>query len=60
MPWVCFEAEMRIKIWESQYQTYSDLVNSPNKSYSQLNMGEGKTQVIIPMLVLEKIYNPKF
>ena len=59
MPWVCFEAEMRIKIWASQYQTYLDLVQNANRSYSQLNMGEGKTQVIIPMLVLEKIYNPK-
>lgn len=59
MPWVCFEVEMRIKIWASQYQTYLDLVQNANRSYSQLNMGEGKTQVIIPMLVLEKIYNPK-
>lgn len=34
-----------------------DLTNSPNRSYSQLNMGEGKTQVIIPMFVLEAIYS---
>lgn len=59
MPWVCFEAEMRIKIWASQHQTYLDLTRSTNRSYSQLNMGEGKTQVIIPMLVLEKVYNAK-
>jgi hypothetical protein len=43
---------MRIKIWASQYQTYKDLSDSPNRSFSQLNMGEGKTQVIIPMFVL--------
>lgn len=55
-PWVCFEAEMRIKIWASQFQTYQDLENSQNRSYSQLNMGEGKTQVIIPMFVLQKLY----
>lgn len=55
-PWICFEAEMRIKIWASQFQTYQDLESSQNRSYSQLNMGEGKTQVIIPMFVLQKLF----
>lgn len=48
---------MRIKIWASQYETYKCLNESSNRSFSQLNMGEGKTQVIIPMFVLDKIFN---
>ena len=30
-----------------------------NGSVSQLNMGEGKTQVIIPMIVLDLLYGQK-
>ena len=43
---------MKIRIWLSQYDTYRHLRDSVSGSVSQLNMGEGKTQVIIPMIVL--------
>ena len=56
--WICFEAEMKIRIWQSQYDTYKHLRNSDSGAVSQLNMGEGKTQVIIPMIVLDNIYDP--
>lgn len=48
---------MRIQIWNSQYHTYNELTNSKNGAITQLNMGEGKTQVIIPMLVLDILYS---
>ena len=54
--WLCFEAEMKIKIWKSQYETFVHLMEGKN-SISQLNMGEGKTQVIIPMIMLEQLYS---
>ena len=57
MYWICFEAEMKVQIWESQYQTYESLMVKHDPGYaSQLNMGEGKTQTIIPMIVLELIF----
>lgn len=48
---------MRIQVWSSQYHTYNELTNSNNGAITQLNMGEGKTQVIIPMLVLDILHN---
>ena len=59
MPWLCFEGEMKTQIWASQYETYSLLKKNPSGSFTQLNMGEGKTQIIIPMIVLNEIYNKK-
>ena len=50
--WVSFEAEMKIQIWSSQFETFRALMEGESGSVSQLNMGEGKTQVIIPMVVL--------
>ena len=57
MHWVCFEAEMKLQIWESQYQTYHTLMQEGESGIaSQLNMGEGKTQIIIPMVTLELLF----
>lgn len=51
--WVCFEAEMKLQIWKLQYETFRTLFeDNSSGSVSQLNMGEGKTQVIIPMIAL--------
>ena len=43
---------MKIQIWKSQFETFS-LLYEDRQAATQLNMGEGKTQVIIPMIVLE-------
>ena len=51
---------MKIRIWLSQYDTYHHLRYSQSGSVSQLNMGEGKTQVIIPMIVLDNLYDDKY
>jgi hypothetical protein len=48
---------MKIQIWASQYETYQLFRKSTSGTVSQLNMGEGKTQVIIPMLVLNYLYD---
>lgn len=51
---------MKIQIWSSQYQTYNSLMSETDKGpYAQLNMGEGKTQVIIPMVILSCIFDKK-
>ena len=47
---------MKIQIWLSQYHTYKTLMNIQKGAATQLNMGEGKTQTIIPMIILEKLY----
>ena len=43
---------MKPQIWRAQFETYQLLSQSPTGTFTQLNMGEGKTQVIIPMMVL--------
>jgi hypothetical protein len=50
---------MKTQIWLSQYQTYKLLRDNKSGTVTQLNMGEGKTQVIIPMIVLNQIYSRK-
>lgn len=56
--WICFEAEMKIQIWSSQLETYNNLMrNTKEGPFCQLNMGEGKTQVIIPMMILNTIFS---
>ena len=50
---------MKLQIWISQYETFKLLMQGETGSVSQLNMGEGKTQVIIPMVVLELLYGSK-
>ena len=43
-----------MQLWLSQLKTYQNLKNPGD--FCQLNMGEGKTQVIIPMMILESTY----
>ena len=50
---------MKIQIWLSQYETFETLMEERKGSACQLNMGEGKTQVIIPMIILESLYGKK-
>lgn len=56
--WLCFEAENKVQLWSSQLDTYKNLTEKGESgNFCQLNMGEGKTQVIIPMIVLDVIYS---
>ncbi len=49
---------MKIQIWPSQMLTYNTLTKNINKKpFCKLNMGEGKTQVIIPMIILNNIFS---
>ena len=50
--WLAFEVENRLQIRPQQYDIAALCIDHPN-SIAQLNMGEGKTRVIIPMLVIE-------
>jgi hypothetical protein len=56
---LCFEVDMRIQCWRSQFDVYSFLATPAQKIVTQLNMGEGKTQIIIPLLILNCIYREK-
>jgi len=47
---------MKTQIWPSQFETFKLLYENKSGSAIQLNMGEGKTQIIIPMIVLYEIY----
>ena len=49
--WLVFEVEQKLKIRRVQYMTAKHLIDSPG-AITQLNMGEGKTRVILPMLLL--------
>ena len=49
--WLVFEAEGGIQIRPEQYVIAKHMIDSPGK-ITQLNMGLGKTRVILPMLVL--------
>jgi hypothetical protein len=49
--WLVFEVEQRLQIRRVQYKVAQELIDCPG-SVTQLNMGEGKTRVILPMLVL--------
>ncbi|KAJ3130146.1 hypothetical protein HK100_008218 [Physocladia obscura] len=48
--WLVFEVEGELQIRPNQYSVARQLINNP-RSIVQLNMGEGKTRVIIPMIV---------
>ena len=50
--WLVFEVEQRLQIRHEQYEMARFLLVN-EMTTSQLNMGEGKTRVILPMLVLE-------
>ena len=49
--WLVFEVEQRLQIRHVQYTIAQFLMEHPGTA-TQLNMGEGKTRVIIPMLLL--------
>ena len=49
--WLVFEVENNLQIRPCQYELAHYLIDHPG-AISQLNMGEGKTRVIIPMLLL--------
>jgi hypothetical protein len=59
LAWLAFEMEMKTQIWLSQFETFKLLNSNLSGVVTQLNMGEGKTQVIIPMIVLHCIFNKK-
>jgi hypothetical protein len=49
---------MKVQLWPSQLETYNNLMNNTKSgSFCQLNMGEGKTQVIIPLIILNIIFS---
>lgn len=49
--WLAFEAEAQLQIRPQQYMVYRAIADNPS-ALVQMNMGEGKTRVIIPMLIL--------
>ncbi|KAG3193069.1 hypothetical protein C6341_g343 [Phytophthora cactorum] len=49
--WLAFEVEGRLQIRHKQYVVAQHLINGPG-TVCQLNMGRGKTRVILPMLLL--------
>jgi hypothetical protein len=50
--WLVFETENSLQIRPDQYEIAKHLLDKPN-SICQLNMGRGKTRVILPMLILD-------
>lgn len=51
--WLVFEAEGQLQIRPKQYSLAMGIITQLGKgAISQLNMGEGKTRVILPMLAL--------
>ena len=49
--WLIFEVEGSLQIRPAQFDVARDLIDNPG-AIVQLNMGEGKTRVILPMLIL--------
>ena len=49
--WLVFEMEQRLQIRGVQFEVANHLMTNPG-AIAQLNMGEGKTRVILPMLIL--------
>eukprot|EP00761_Pharyngomonas_kirbyi_P010924 gb/GECH01010947.1/.p1 GENE.gb/GECH01010947.1/~~gb/GECH01010947.1/.p1 ORF type:complete len:2826 (+),score=484.10 gb/GECH01010947.1/:1-8478(+) len=49
--WLAFEVESRLQIRPEQYIIAKELIKNP-KTITQLNMGQGKTRVILPMLAM--------
>ncbi|OWZ16492.1 hypothetical protein PHMEG_0009705 [Phytophthora megakarya] len=49
--WLAFEVEGRLQIRHEQFVIANHLINNPG-TVCQLNMGRGKTRVILPMLFL--------
>ena len=55
--WLVYEVEQGIRIRPEQYEVANHLINN-NGQVVQLNMGLGKTRVILPMLILYYSYQP--
>ena len=49
--WLVFEVEGQLQIRPAQYYIAKMLLDNPG-AVAQLNMGEGKTRVILPMMAL--------
>jgi hypothetical protein len=52
LTWLAFEVEQRLQIRPNQFVIVQQLLKKPG-SVIQLNMGLGKTRVLVPMLILE-------
>jgi hypothetical protein len=50
--WLVFEVEGRLQIRPKQYIVANAILTNPG-AIVQLNMGEGKTRVIIPMIIMQ-------
>ncbi len=50
--WLVFEVESQLQIRPLQYTLAHMLMQGRDGAIAQLNMGEGKTRVILPMLLL--------
>ena len=50
--WLVFEVEGRLQIRPAQLAVARNLIANPEGTVVQLNMGEGKTRVILPLLAL--------
>ena len=61
--WLVFEALARLQIRPLQYSVASSIIKGIDKTgvspIMQLNMGEGKTRVILPMLILHWLNSDK-
>eukprot|EP00760_Papus_ankaliazontas_P011157 PhM_4_TR14664/c0_g1_i7/m.35523 len=55
--WLAFEVEQRAQIRLAQYDTFVQLTETSRGPIAQLNMGEGKTHMIIPMMVLHYVFS---
>ncbi|KAG9403249.1 hypothetical protein AC1031_005895 [Aphanomyces cochlioides] len=53
--WLVFEVEQSLQIRPEQYTIVKHLLESPKGTICQLNMGLGKTRVILPMLILHYV-----
>ena len=56
--WLVFEVQHQLQIRPVQYQCARYLIQHPG-AIIQLNMGEGKTRIILPMLLLSKLSQSK-
>ncbi|TMW55350.1 hypothetical protein Poli38472_013241 [Pythium oligandrum] len=56
--WLVFEVEGRLQIRPEQHYIAEELIYNPGK-VCQLNMGRGKTRVILPMLFLYHSYETR-
>jgi len=54
LKWLAFEVEQQIQIRPYQYHTVRQLMENPG-TMVQLNMGLGKTRVLVPMLVMQEL-----